>query len=61
MDKRRGIHYLFGNFKDFYEEGKLLGQGTSSVVKKAVCKRTGNQFAIKTTKTRDAERISTIK
>ena len=47
VDGCPNIHFIRGNFYDYYAEGDILGQGTSGVVKKYVRKESEESFAVK--------------
>mgnify|MGYP003579185542 FL=1 len=56
------IHFIDGNFGEYFTEGKVLGQGASGVVKK--CKRIqdGEVFAVKSVRYRgDTERLLLVR
>lgn len=47
VDGYSNIHFIRGNFYDYYTEVDILGQGTSGVVKKYVKKDSEDSFAVK--------------
>ena len=52
--------YLNNNFRNYYDEIGVLGEGASSIVKKVRNKKTGEFFAAKFVKTRNPEIIDNI-
>lgn len=52
------MHFLHGNFSEFFEEKESIGQGCSGIVKKCVHRQTGQVYAVKIIDTQgDEERI----
>jgi len=52
------IHFIDGNFADYFTEGKVLGQGASGVVKKYTRVQNGEVYAVKSVRYRgDTERL----
>jgi len=52
------IHFIEGNFADYFTEGKVLGQGASGVVKKYTRIQDGEVYAVKSIRYRgDTERL----
>jgi hypothetical protein len=47
------IHFIKGNFKDFYSEEEVLGEGTTATVKKCLKIGTNEPFAVKIVHYRD--------
>lgn len=54
---KESIHFIEGNFSEFYEELETIGQGCSGVVKKCVHKASGQVFAVKIISIRHEERL----
>jgi len=52
------IHFINGNFADYFTEGRVLGQGASGVVKKCTKVQDGEVYAVKNIRYRgDTERL----
>jgi len=47
------IYFIKANFGDYYEEGEVLGEGTTATVKKCFKKSTNEAFAAKIIHYRD--------
>lgn len=59
---RESIHFIYGNFKDLYEEKETLGEGCSGVVKRCVHEPSGQAFAVKILETMgDEERLLLVR
>lgn len=55
---REAIHFIYGNFNEYYDEEQTVGQGCSGIVKKCVHKPSGLPFAVKIIQTMgDEERL----
>ena len=57
----KDIYYLQNNFTDYYEIKNILGEGTSSIVKKVREKKTNKIFVAKIFKTRSKEILEDLK
>jgi len=53
VDEYPDIHFIKGNFNDYYEEGDILGEGTTATVKKCYKKGTDDKYAVKIIHYRD--------
>jgi len=47
VEDDKDIHFIKGNFKDFYEEMEILVEGTTATVKKCMKKGTDKKYAVK--------------
>ena len=54
------IYEIYGNFKKYYDEYELLGQGASAIVKRCICKTTNQEFAVKIVNTRGDEELELL-
>mmetsp|Transcript_73386 Transcript_73386/g.85261 ORF Transcript_73386/g.85261 Transcript_73386/m.85261 type:complete len:382 (-) Transcript_73386:236-1381(-) len=54
------VYEIYGNFKDLYEEFEELGQGYSAIVKRFVCKKTNDEFAVKVVSTGGDEELEQL-
>lgn len=56
-----GIFKINGTFWDIFTKGRILGEGTSAVVRKVTRKSDKKEFAVKIVRTRDEEIVELLK
>ena len=62
IDENQNIYFIPGDFFVYYEEGDIIGEGTSGTVKKCIKVSTNELFAVKIVRYRgDTELLHLVK